>query len=144
MKHRKKHKKLGRKTHHRLATLRNLSASLIKEERVKTTEAKAKACQSFVEKLITKAGEYSLHRYRQVLSKLQDEDATKKLFEKVGPMFEDRPGGYTRILKLGGMRWFEGGEYAAKQLGDDADRVLFELVEKTDEVETEEEEEEEE
>lgn len=139
MRHNKKHKKLGRKTHHRKAMLRNLSASLIKEERIKTTEKKAKACQSFVEKLITKAEEYSLHKYRQVLSKLQDEDAVKKLFEKVGPMFEDRPGGYTRILKLGGMRWFEGGEYASNQLGDDADRVLFELVEKTDEHTPEEE-----
>ncbi len=135
MRHGDKNKKFGRKTHHRMAMLRNMSASLIKEERIITSIEKAKECQSFVEKLITKAGEESLHKFRQVLSKLQDEDATKKLFDKVGPLFEDRPGGYTRIVRLGGMRWIEGGKYASHHLGDNAERCLFELVEKTDDYE---------
>lgn len=135
MSHGDKHRKLGRKSHHRMAMLRNMSASLIKDERIITSVEKAKECQSFVEKLITKSEEYSLHKYRQVLSDLQDEDAVKKLFDKVGPMFEERPGGYTRIVRLGGMRWIEGGKYASHQLGDDAERCLFELVEKTDEFE---------
>ncbi len=142
MSHKDGNRKLGRKTHHRKALLRNMSASLIKEERIFTTTEKAKEVQPFVEKLITKAEEKTLHKYRQVLSDLQDEEAVNKLFEEVGPMFEDRPGGYTRIVRLGGMRFLEGGDYASHQLGDNAERVMFELVEKTEDFEPEEDEEE--
>lgn len=144
MRHKNNNRKLGRKSHQRQALLRNLSEALLEEERIITTVEKAKETQPFVEKLITKAGEYSLHRYRQVLSTLQNEDMTKKLFDKIGPMFEDRPGGYTRVIRLGGDRFFEGGKYASHQLDDRSERALFELVEKTEDYEPPEQDQEEE
>lgn len=120
MRHRVKGKKLNRNTPHRKATLRALSAALIKEHRIKTTVAKAKALRTFVEPLITKAKVDNPHNRKQVFSSLQDKQAVKGLFEEVGPAAADRPGGYTRVLKLG---------YRA---GDSAPMAVIELVDFND------------
>lgn len=90
----------GSKQHQRLM-MANLVASLIVAEGIVTTEAKAKAMRPIAEKMITKARKGGLHNHRQVLAFLGDTEVTAKLFEDVGPRYEDRPGGYTRILKLG-------------------------------------------
>ena len=95
----------------------NLVASLIAAEAIITTEAKAKAMRPVAEKMITKAKKGGLHNHRQVVSFLRDKEMTAKLFEEIGPRYAERPGGYTRILKLGA------------RLGDAAEVVLLELVE---------------
>jgi large subunit ribosomal protein L17 len=97
--------------------LANLSASLFEHERIKTTEAKAKMLRPFAERLITKAKKGGIHDRRQVLSVIEDRKVVHKLFADIGPRFEDRNGGYTRILKLGPRN------------GDAAPMVLIELVE---------------
>jgi large subunit ribosomal protein L17 len=102
MRHQKKRHKLGRDAAHRKALLANLSKELIEHERIETTEAKAKAVKPEVEKLITLARRGDLHARRQALSALgQDKFAVYKLFEEIAPRYTERPGGYTRILKLG-------------------------------------------
>jgi len=101
MRHRVAHRKLGRTTEHRLSLLRNLSASLIAHERIRTTEAKAKELRPFVEKLVTLGKRDSLHARRRALSILSDKAAVGRLFGTISPRFSERPGGYTRILKLG-------------------------------------------
>ncbi len=117
MRHRKSNKKFGRDTQHRGALARNLVAALIRHERVITTVPKAKYYRRFAEKLITLGKVKTLARYRRALSLLHDEDAVKKLFDVLGPRYKDRPGGYTRVLKLQKPR-----------LGDKAPRAIFELV----------------
>jgi large subunit ribosomal protein L17 len=79
----------------------NMVASLIAAEGIVTTEAKAKALRPIAEKMITKAKKGGVHRHRQVVAFLGDKDMAHKLFEEIGPRYADRPGGYTRILKLG-------------------------------------------
>lgn len=101
MRHRVAHRKLGRTSEHRLSLLRNLAASLIQHERVRTTEAKAKELRPFVEKLVTLGRRDSLHARRQALSILPQKAAVRRLFGEISPRFSERPGGYTRILKLG-------------------------------------------
>jgi len=102
MRHQKTRNKLSRDSAHRKALLMNLSKELIEHERIKTTEAKAKAVKPEVEKLITLAKRGDLHARRQALSTLaQDKFAVHKLFVEVAPRYADRDGGYTRILKLG-------------------------------------------
>ena len=102
MRHGKQRHKLSRDTAHRKALLRNLSRELIEHERIKTSQAKAKAVKPEVEKLITLAKGGSLHARRQALSTLgQDRFLVHKLFEEIGPRYAQRPGGYTRIVKLG-------------------------------------------
>lgn len=101
MRHRVAHRKLGRTTEHRLALLRNLAASLISHERIRTTEAKAKELRPFVERLVTLGKRDSLHARRRALAILPRKDSVKKLFGEISPRFAERPGGYTRILKLG-------------------------------------------
>ena len=102
MRHQKQRHKLSRDTAHRKALLMNLSKELIEHERIETTEAKAKAVKPEVEKLITLARRGDLHARRQALSALgQDKFAVYKLFEEIAPRYSERPGGYTRILKLG-------------------------------------------
>ena len=102
MRHQKKRHKLSRDPAHRKALLANLSKEVIEHERIKTTEAKAKAVKPEIEKLITLAKRGDLHARRQALSTLaQDKFAVHKLFVDVAPRYADRPGGYTRILKLG-------------------------------------------
>ena len=102
MRHQRKRHKLSRSPAHRKALLRNLCKEVIDHERIRTTEAKAKAVKPEVEKLITLAKRGDLHARRQALSALgQDKFVVYKLFEEVGPRYAERPGGYTRILKLG-------------------------------------------
>jgi large subunit ribosomal protein L17 len=102
MRHQKNRHKLGRDAAHRKALLANLSKELIEHERIETTVAKAKAVKPEVEKLITLARRGDLHARRQALSALgQDKFAVYKLFEEIAPRYTERPGGYTRILKLG-------------------------------------------
>ncbi len=116
MRHRKKGKILDRAKAPREAMLRNLAASLIIYEKVKTTEAKAKALKPFVEPMITKSKSGSLHDRRELHKKLYMENAVKKLMEELGPRYKDRNGGYTRIVKLGTRQ------------GDGAKIVQIELV----------------
>lgn len=109
-------RKFSRKTDQRRALLRNLVTSFFIAERIETTEARAKEIQAFAEKMITLAKKGGLHARRQALSFMLDEDAVTKLFEKLGPRFEDRSGGYTRLLKKGYRQ------------GDGAPMVILELV----------------
>ena len=105
MRHRRNRHKLSRSASHRKALMANLCKEVIDHERIKTTEAKAKAVKPELEKLITLAKRGDLHARRQALSALgQDKFAVYKLFEEVAPRYVDRPGGYTRVLKLGPRR----------------------------------------
>jgi large subunit ribosomal protein L17 len=121
MKHRIAGKSLGRNTAHRAALRKNFAVAVIKHERVVTTLAKAKALRPFVEKVITMARSNDpatrLQRIRRAVSLLQDKTVVKKLFDEVGPRFANRPGGYTRILRLPDYR-----------IGDGGTKVVFELV----------------
>jgi large subunit ribosomal protein L17 len=112
----KKGPRLGGSPSHQRKILSNLAASLIVEERVTTTAARAKVLRPYVEKIITKGRRGDLHSRRLVLRKITNNDAVTKLFDEVGPRYEDRPGGYTRIVKLGPRR------------GDGAEMALIELV----------------
>ena len=105
MRHQKTRNKLSRDTAHRKSLLMNLTKEVLEHERIKTSEAKAKAVKPEIEKLITLAKRGDLHARRQALSALsQDKFAAHKLFTEVAPRYADRPGGYTRILKLGPRR----------------------------------------
>ena len=101
MRHRKAGRKFGRNPAQRKAMLRQLAISMILHERLTTTEAKAKTLRPIVEKLVTIARDDSSHHRRLVMSKIDNEPATTKLFEVIAPRFEEAPGGYTRISKLG-------------------------------------------
>lgn len=121
MRHGDKINNLGRKKAHREALLSNLAIELIRHKKIVTTLAKAKALRTFVEPLLTKtkktaSQEVIMHQHRIVFSHLQNKEAVKELFTVVGPKIADRPGGYTRILKLG------------KRVGDNAETALIELV----------------
>ena len=120
MRHRVKGSKLNRNTPHRKATLRALSTALIKEHRIRTTLAKAKALRTFVEPLITTAKVDTPHNRRKAFSSLQNKQAVNQLFNEVGPAAADRPGGYTRVLKLG------------YRSGDSAPMAVIELVDFND------------
>lgn len=120
MRHRVKGRKLGRTKAHREATLRALGSALIKEHRIQTTLPKAKELRTFIEPLITIAKEDNTHNRRKAFSYLQDKVAVTELFNEVGPAAADRPGGYTRVLKLG------------HRLGDSADMAVIELVDFND------------
>ena len=106
MRHKKKRNKLSRDKAHRSALLSNLSKQLIEHERIQTSQAKAKAVKPEVEKLITLAKRGDLHARRQAMSTLQhpDKGVIYKLFEEIAPRYSARPGGYTRIVKLGPRR----------------------------------------
>ncbi len=102
MRHQKSRHKLSRDSAHRKALLMNLSREIIDHERIRTTHAKAKAVRPEVEKLITLAKRGDLHARRQAMASLgQDKFVVYKLFEEIAPRYTERPGGYTRILKLG-------------------------------------------
>ena len=117
MRHQKQRHKLSRDSAHRRSLLRNLTRDLIQHERIKTSEAKAKAAKPQVEKLITLGKRGDLHARRQALSELgQDKFLVHKLFEEVAPRYAERPGGYTRIVKLGPRR------------SDSTEMVFLELV----------------
>ena len=118
MRHRKAGRQLRRTSEQKLALLRNLASSLIVSESIETTEAKAKELRPFVEKLVTKARTGTLHARRLAGRHVHKRETADKLFREVGPKFAARPGGYTRILKLGHRR------------GDGADMARIELVER--------------
>ncbi len=101
MRHRKKGRKLGRKNGNRRALLMNLASQLVIHKRIKTTDAKAKELRSFIEPLITFAKKNDLHSRRMVLKKLPNKNVVNILFNEIAPTYVDRPGGYTRIIKLG-------------------------------------------
>ena len=96
----RKGRRLGGSSAHQKSMLANLVASLIAAEAITTTEAKAKALRPVAEKVITKAKKGGLHNHRQAVSFLRDKEMVAKLFEEIGPRYADRPGGYTRILKV--------------------------------------------
>jgi len=116
MRHGKKINHLGRKTAHRKSMLANMACSLIEHKRINTTVAKAKALKQFVEPLVTKSKEDTTHNRRLVFAKLRQKDSVTELFRDVAAKIGDRPGGYTRIIKLG------------NRLGDNADMAMIELV----------------
>jgi large subunit ribosomal protein L17 len=116
VRHRKKGRQLSRTRSHRKATLRNLATSLFLHERIETTTAKAKELRPFAERLITLARRGDLHARRLVATKIQDRQVLGKLFDDIAPRYTERPGGYTRVLKLGNRR------------GDSAEMSLIELV----------------
>jgi large subunit ribosomal protein L17 len=116
MRHAKTGRKLGRDASHRRALYANLACSLIEHGRIKTTEAKAKAVKPYAEKMITLGRRGDLHARRQVLSELRSQEIVHQLFADVAPRMADRPGGYTRIVKIG------------PRPGDAADMVYLELV----------------
>ncbi len=101
MRHRKKVAKLGRKSAQRKALLKSLANALIRHKRIVTTLAKAKALRPFVEPIITRAKEDNLHSRRMVFRKLQNKEAVKELFGTIRPKIMDRPGGYTRVIRMG-------------------------------------------
>ena len=97
----KRGQRFGGDAAHQKAMFGNLVASLVAAEAIVTTEAKAKALRPIAEKMVTKAKKGGVHNHRQVVSFIRDKDMAHKLFSEIGPRFEGRPGGYTRILKLG-------------------------------------------
>ena len=101
MRHRKKGRKLGRKNGNRRALLMNLASQLVIYKRIKTTDAKAKELRSFIEPLVSLAKKDDLHSRRMVIRKLPHKNIVGTLFKEIAPKFVDRPGGYTRIIKLG-------------------------------------------
>jgi large subunit ribosomal protein L17 len=117
MRHGKKINHLGRKSAHRQALLSNLASSLIINKRISTTVAKAKALRKYVEPLLTKSKEDTTHSRRTAFSYLQNKDSVQTLFGEVASKIADRPGGYTRIIKLADTR-----------LGDNAEMCFIELV----------------
>lgn len=120
MRHSVKGRKLGRTASHRSALLNALTTSLLKYKRIKTTEAKAKEARTFIEKLITKAKRNNLHVRRQVMEVINDKEVVKELFSDIIPKIGERPGGYTRVVKLG------------NRSGDAAAMAILELVDYND------------
>jgi len=116
MRHNRKHNHLGRTTSHRHALLSNMAASLILNKRINTTLAKAKALRVYVEPIITRSKNDTTHSRRMVFSYLQNKIAVSELFREVAPRVTDRPGGYTRIIKMG------------NRPGDNAEMCMMELV----------------
>ncbi len=120
MRHGKRFNHLGRKTNHRKALLSNLASSLILHKRITTTLAKARALRTYIEPLITKSKTDSTHSRRVVFSYLKDKDVVSALFRDVAVKIANRPGGYTRILKIGNRR------------GDNAETCIIEFVDYND------------
>jgi large subunit ribosomal protein L17 len=120
MRHRKKGRNLSRTSAHKKATMRNMATSLFRHERIETTTAKAKELRPYAERLITLARRGDLHARRLAARRIQDREVLGKLFDDIAPRFEGRPGGYTRVLKLGHRK------------GDAAEMALIELVERVD------------
>ena len=116
MRHNKAINHLGRQSGHRKALLANMASSLLLQKRIKTTVAKAKALQGYVEPLITKSKEDTTHSRRIVFSYLKNKEAVSELFRTIAPKIADRPGGYTRVLHIGFRQ------------GDAAEMALIELV----------------
>jgi large subunit ribosomal protein L17 len=117
MRHNKSGRKLGRNSGHRNAMLRNMVTSLIEHGRITTTDSRAKELRKLVDRMITLGKRGDLHARRQASQVIRTREVLAKLFDQVGPRFKDRPGGYTRIIKLG------------NRLGDNAPQSIIELVE---------------
>ena len=117
MRHRRAGKKLGRDSAHRKALYSSLAGALIEHGRIKTTVAKAKAVKPFTEQMITLGKRGDLHARRLALAELRSQDVVHQLFADVAPRFAERPGGYTRIVKLG-PRWGDSAEMAYLELVD--------------------------
>ena len=122
MRHRKSGRQLSRNSSHRWALMRNLITALLREEKIQTTDPKAKELRRWADRVITLGKAGSLHARRQVLGIVQDKAVVRKLFDTIAPRFKDRPGGYTRIIKIGWRR------------GDAAQMSLIELVAGADEA----------
>ena len=120
MRHRVKGRKLSRTSSHRKALMGSLATSVLKHKRIRTTVAKAKEARSVVESLITKARKDDLHSKRQVMKVIHDKEVVKELFSEIVPKIGDRPGGYTRVIKLG------------NRIGDAASMAILELVDYND------------
>ncbi len=120
MRHQVRGRKLGRTSSHRRALLKSLATSLLKHKRIKTTVAKAKETRGFVEHLITKAKQNDLHAQRYVINYINDKEVVKELFGEIVPKIGSRPGGYTRVIKLG------------NRMGDAAEMAILELVDYND------------
>jgi large subunit ribosomal protein L17 len=120
MRHRIKGRKLGRTASHRQSTLRSLATALIKHKKIKTTVAKAKELRTFIEPMITKAKTDSVHARRLIARDINDKEVIKELFTEVVEKVGERPGGYTRVIKLG------------QRLGDAAEMAIIELVDFND------------
>lgn len=120
MRHRKTGRNLSRTASHKRATMRNMATALFRHERIETTEAKAKELRPYAERLITLARRGDVHARRLAARRIQDRDVLAKLFDDIAPRFDGRPGGYTRVLKLGHRK------------GDAADMALIELVERSE------------
>lgn len=121
MRHNVHGRKLGRTSAHRTAMFRNQLASLIEHERIRTTLAKAKELRPLAERMVTQGKKDTLHARRMVGRMVPDRGKISKLFDEIAPRFAERPGGYTRIIKLGPRK------------GDGAEMALLEFVEKSDE-----------
>jgi large subunit ribosomal protein L17 len=122
MRHRKSGRQLSRNSSHRWALIRNLITALLRDEKIQTTDPKAKELRRWVDRVITLGKDGSLHARRQVLGIVQDKAVVRKLFDTIAPRFKERPGGYTRIIKIGWRR------------GDAAQMSLIELVAGADEA----------
>lgn len=120
MRHLKKRHKIARGSSHRKATLAAMASALIEHKKITTTIAKAKALRVFIEPLLNRAKDDTMHNRRQVFRRLKDKRAVSEAFDEVGPMLADRPGGYTRIVKLG------------QRAGDSAEMAIIELVDYND------------
>lgn len=123
MRHRVKGRKLNRTASHRVATMRALATALLREKKIRTTVAKAKETRVFVEPLITRAKNDTVAARRIIAKDIQDKEVLKELFSEIIPKVGDRPGGYTRVVKLG------------RRLGDAAEMAIIELVDYNDVVE---------
>ncbi len=117
MRHRKSGRKLNRTSSHRKALMRNMVTSLLDHERIETTDAKAKALRGLADRMITLGKRGDLHARRQALSVIRSKEVTAKVFDELAERFRDRPGGYTRVIKLG------------NRVGDAAPISIIELVE---------------
>ena len=117
MRHNKTGRRLGRNSSHRSAMMRNMVTSLLEHEKITTTDCRAKELRKVAEKMITLGKRGDLHARRQVLQVVRDRKVVAKLFERLAPRYQDRPGGYTRIIKL------------ANRNGDNASQSIIELVE---------------
>lgn len=122
MRHLKSGRQLSRSSSHRWALMRNMVTALLRDEKIKTTDPKAKELRRWVDRVITLGKNGSLHARRRALGIVQDKAVVRKLFDTIGPRFKSRPGGYTRIIKIG---W---------RHGDAAQMSLIELVEGAEEA----------
>ncbi len=120
MNHRKTGRKLGRSVAHRKALFRNMVTSLLEHEQIRTTDSKAKELRGVAERMITLGKRGTLHARRQALETIRSKDVTSKLFDQLAERYRERPGGYTRVIKLG------------RRPGDSAEMSIIELVDRED------------